>query len=512
MTMEELVGQTLMFGIPGTAVTDEEIRLYRKTRAGGLILYRRNFESPEQIMRLIAGLEETLQRPLLVATDHEGGRVIMFREGATIFPDNLAVGTAGRVEDARRQGAIEAKEFRRLGVDVNFAPVLDVLTDTYSPNIGVRSYGPDPELVAQMGVARIGAMQAGGLSACAKHFPGKGHSPLDAHLRLPTILSTWKEMRECHLIPFERAIRAGVDLVMTSHPLYPSLDPTPNCPATFSSRIVRETLRGDLGYEGVIASDDLEMGAISEICPIREAGVHARRSGHDLLLACHDPRSQWALFQGLFDAYKAKALPLGELEESAERIRRLRAKRAARFEGDAPHPEPEGETLAREISRRAVTVLRPGVSDLDRRLRRSAAVVFPRLSILDRRIMIELPLLDEERFIRERFNRFGVEPRVQIVGIEPSEDEIAGAESIASRSEVTILFLFDAHLHPADKTLLDRLQAQAIRLVVALMRDPYDVEFIREGVRCLTAYGYRVCQLDALIERLLGDEGDQYVR
>jgi beta-N-acetylhexosaminidase len=509
MTLEDLIGRTLVFGISGMAITGDEIRLYRETGAGGLILYRRNFESTEQLKQLISRLEETIQRRLLVMTDHEGGRVVMFREGVTVFPDNLAFGAAGRAEDARRQGAIEAKELRRLGVDVNLAPVLDVLTESYSPNIGIRSYGPDPGLVAQMGEARIRAMQAGGLSACAKHFPGKGHSPLDAHLRLPTILSTWKEMRECHLIPFERAIRAGVEMIMTSHPLYPSLDPTPNCPATFSIRIVKETLRDEMNYQGVIASDDLEMGAIGEISPIREAGVHARRAGHDLLLACHDLRSQWALFQGLLDSYKTKALPLGELEESVERIGRLRARRPVRFEGGAPGPEPEGAAMAREVSLRAVTVLRPGVPGLSRRPRGIVAVIFPRLSDLDPRIMVERPLLDEEGFLLERFGRFGIRPLVKIVGIEPSEDEIADAESFASRSEIAILFLFDAHLFPTNKSLLERLQTKTTRLVVALMRDPYDVEFIREGVLCLTSYGYRVCQLDSVIERLLGEEGNR---
>lgn len=505
MALEDLIGQTLAFGIPGPTVTDDDIRLFRSTRAGGLVLYRRNFESPEQLKQLIGRLEETLQRRLLVMTDHEGGRVIMFREGVTVFPDNLAFGAAGRPEDARRQGAIEAKELRRLGVDVNLAPVLDILTEAYSPNIGIRSYGPDPVLVARMGEARIRAMQACGLSACAKHFPGKGHSPLDAHLRLPTILSTWKEMRECHLIPFEGAIRAGVETIMTSHPLYPSLDPTPNCPATFSNRIVKETLRGEMNYQGVIASDDLEMRAISEICPIREAGIHARRAGHDLLLACHDPRSQWALSEGLLDAYKAKALPLGELEMSVERIGRLRARRPLRFEGGAPHPEPEGEALARDISSRGVTVLRPGVPDLSRRPRGIVAVIFPRLSGLDPRIMVERPLLDEEGFLLERFGRFGIKPLVKIVGIEPSEDEIGAAESLASHSEIAIVFLFDARLFSTNKSLLERLQTKTARLVVAIMRDPYDAEFIREGVLCLTAYGYRVCQLDAVVERLLGE-------
>jgi beta-N-acetylhexosaminidase len=221
MTLAELVGERLVIGIPGTKITPMIVRHFQELHAGGLILYRINFVSPAQIKKLVADLEEALGRKLLVAADHEGGRVIMFRDGITVFPDNLAVGTAGKIDYARKQGEIEAKELRRLGLDVNLAPVLDVLTEAYSPNIGIRSYGKDWRLVAELGAARIAAMQKHGLSACAKHFPGKGHAPVDAHLGLPVIQSTWKEMEEVHLKPFVQAIQTGVDLVPKKSPPFP---------------------------------------------------------------------------------------------------------------------------------------------------------------------------------------------------------------------------------------------------------------------------------------------------
>ncbi len=221
----DLVGERLMIGLAGPTVRDSEIALFRDTRAASLILYRRNFESPAQLRALLTRLDEALGRRLLVATDHEGGRIVMLGQGTTIFPDNLAMGTGGEEAFAHRQGLIEARELRRLGVDLNLGPCLDVLTERYSPNIGIRSYGKDANLVARYGVARIGGMTAGGLAACPKHFPGKGHSPLDAHLRLPTIDSSWEEMHAVHLVPFFAAMAAGVDCVMTSHPVYPKLDP-----------------------------------------------------------------------------------------------------------------------------------------------------------------------------------------------------------------------------------------------------------------------------------------------
>jgi beta-N-acetylhexosaminidase len=503
MKLEELVGQRLVIGIPGTKITPEIVRHFQELHAGGLILYRINFETPRQLKKLITDLEEALGRKLLVMADHEGGRVIMFREGITVFPDNLAIGTAGKIEYAEKQGEIEAKELRRLGLDVNLAPVLDVLTEAYSPNIGIRSYGKDWRLVAQMGAARIAAMQRHGISACAKHFPGKGHAPVDAHLGLPVISSTWQEMAEVHLRPFVAAIEAGVDLVMSSHPYYPRLDPGPKMIATFSRRIIYDYLRKELNFQGVIASDDLEMGAIKAICPSGEAGVLAAAAGHDLLLACHDPEAQKEVFYHLLAAYRSKRLPLWELEESVQRIDKLKAKREKRFAGGEPEPEPEGAALAAAICRESVRVLQDEKKLLPlKRGEKRIGVIFPRFSSFDAKIMIEKEVLQEEEFLRQEFARFGLNPEIQIVASEPTAEEIRKAISLVKNSDLTILFCFDAHLNPADKRLLDALQDAAPELVVDLLRDPYDADYIREGVACLTGFGWRACQLQAAIAKI----------
>src|SRR5438874_7726714 len=294
----------MMIGLRGPTLSDADVRLFHDTRAAGLILYRRNFESPAGLATLLDTLEAALGRRLLVATDHEGGRIVMLGRGVTIFPDNLALGTAGEEAFASRQGQFEARELRRLGIDLNLGPCLDVLTERYSPNIGIRSYGKDPRIVSRYGVARIRGMARGGLSACAKHFPGKGHSPLDAHLKLPTIDSTLADMKAIHLPPFHAAIADGIDCLMTSHPVYPNLDPT-GVPATFSRRIVRDYLRDEAGFKGVIISDDLEMGAIGETCPIGEAITRTAAAGHDLLLVCHTEPAQRAAARAFLDAYRS---------------------------------------------------------------------------------------------------------------------------------------------------------------------------------------------------------------
>jgi beta-N-acetylhexosaminidase len=446
VTIEDLVGERLMIGLSGARLSDADVRVFEDTRAAGVILYRRNFEGPAALAALLDGLESALGRRLLVATDHEGGRIVMLGQGTTIFPDNLALGTAGEEAFAFRQGLFEGRELRRLGVDLNLGPCLDVLTERYSPNIGIRSYGKDPRIVSRYGVARIRGMAQSGLSACPKHFPGKGHSPLDAHLKLPTIDSTEADMRATHLPPFVEAMAAGVAAVMTSHPVYPKLDPS-GVPATFSRRLVGDWLRGELRFDGVIVSDDLEMGAVSETCPIGEAAVRAAAAGHDLLLVCHT--------------------------------------------------EP-----AQPIATRAVTEVGHDAADLRRALNGRVAVVFPRFSDLASRITIEPEIVDERGWVAGAFGAAGIAPETLVVGIEPTAEETAAASERAAAADVTVLFLFDAHLYASNRALLDALQARARRLAVVLLRDPYDAALLKPGVRSLTAYGFRKCQLDAVVARL----------
>lgn len=504
--LEELIGQRLAIGIPGRKITPAIVRHFKELRAGGLILYRINFESPAQLKKLISDLENALERKLLVMADHEGGRVIMFRDGVTVFPDNLALGKTGKIEYAKKQGEIESKELRRLGMDVNLAPVLDVLTSAYSPNIGIRSYGEDWRLVSAMGAARISAMQKGGISACAKHFPGKGHAPVDAHLGLPVIGSSWKEMRAVHLKPFIKAIEIGVDCVMSSHPYYPKLDPEPNRIVTFSKKIIWDLLRGELGFKGVISSDDLEMGAIKAICPVGEAAVRATAAGHDLLLICHDMESQKKVFHALLNAYKNKELSIADLEKSAERIEKLRSKREKRFQGGPPHPELEGKRVAEKISCGSATLLKRGRRLIplrpDMLHAKRVAVIFPKFSSLDKKIMIEKAVSREKEFIAQEFERFDLKAKIKIVSIEPSDTEIEEAAILANQSDLAILFCFDAHLYPSNKKLLESVQRSSQEAVIVLLRDPYDVEYVQERNACVTDFGWRLCQIRAAIQKM----------
>lgn len=304
MNLEEAAGRHLVIGVHGKRATSAMVEQFEKTQARGLILFSRNFESPSQIKKLIFELQRRLGRKLLVMVDQEGGRVIRFTKGLTLFPDALSIGVKKNLDIVKRQGAIEARELKAIGIDLNLAPVLDVLGQRENPAIGSRSYGSDPRWVARCGVARIRGMQNAGLWACAKHFPGLGEATLDPHHRLPVIRCSRSRLEQVHLLPFKAAIRAGVHAVMSSHVLYPMLDSKKSHPATFSKKIIYNLLRKKMKFRGLILSDDLEMGALKVFGAIGESAVKAVSAGHDMVLICADEGKQRQAVDSLTRAYR----------------------------------------------------------------------------------------------------------------------------------------------------------------------------------------------------------------
>jgi beta-N-acetylhexosaminidase len=310
-------------------------------------------------------------------------------------------------------------------------------------------------------------------------------------------------MHAGHLPPFLAAIEAGVDCIMTSHPLYPRLDPAARMPATFSRLIVTDYLRGEVGYRGVIVSDDLEMGAIGELCPVGEATVRAAQAGHDLLLVCHTEAKQRAAHAALLDAARAGTVSRRDLERSVARLGALEAKRPQRVAGGPAQAERDGEPLARAMATRAATRVTPLPAGLRARFNGAVLAVFPRLSALADRITVEPAMQCEAEYVRGCLAPYGVVPEVVVVGVEPTEAEVAQTAAAARGADVTLLFLYDAHLFASNRALLEALQREARALAVVLMRDPYDAALLAPGVFGVTAYGWRRCQLEAALAHFL---------
>jgi beta-N-acetylhexosaminidase len=219
-------------------------------------------------------------------------------------------------------------------------------------------------------------------------------------------------------------------------------------------------------------------------------------------LVCHTPEAQKEVYEKLLEAYRRKHLPLKELEESAERIKKLKLKREQRFAEGEPGAEAGGADLADRICRESVVVLKDKKKLLPLKGGKSIGVIFPQFSRLDAKVMIEREILDEKEFVRNEFQKFSLTPEIHLVPFEPTEAEILQGANLAKRSDLTILFCFDAHLYPSNKNLLDAIQAAAKELVVDLLRDPYDEEYIKEGVAGLTDFGWRACQIKAAIEKM----------
>ncbi len=340
-----LAGQLVMVGFEGQAASSDVKHLIRHYGVGGVILFARNVDAPEQVAELVRELQECAQdaghvRPLLVAVDQEGGRVARLRAPWTIWPAARALGRIGSEELARQQAELLAAELRACGLTLDFAPVVDVDTNPRNPVIGDRSYGDDPDLVGRLGTAFIAGLQAGRVAACAKHFPGHGDTTLDSHLELPTVDHSRSRLDDVELRPFRQAIAAGVATIMVGHLLVREWDDV--WPATLSATLVDGLLRRQLGFTGVIVADDLEMQAVAARHEPGDLGRRALQAGCDLLLASRSHDVQVNLLEGVVRAVEAEEIPWTRLEEAEERVRLLKQTYALPY----THPDPQQARLA----------------------------------------------------------------------------------------------------------------------------------------------------------------------
>lgn len=288
--------------------------------AAGVVLFARNFVDRNQVRELISQVRRAAGgRPLIVAVDHEGGRVQRFRgAGFTDLPAARLIGSSRDASVVRGIAETAARELRAVGVNMDFAPVLDVDSNPANPVIGDRSYSRDPGAVGVLGAEFIRALQDSGVAACAKHFPGHGDTSLDSHLVLPRLSHDRARLDEVELLPFRAAISAGVAAIMTAHVVFDAIEP--NTPATLSRAAVDGVLREELGFDGLVISDDLDMKAISDRFEVGAAAVGAINAGCDLLLCCRNPVNRDRALTALTDAIFTNALAPARVSRSHQRI------------------------------------------------------------------------------------------------------------------------------------------------------------------------------------------------
>ncbi|MEM1109257.1 MAG: beta-N-acetylhexosaminidase [Planctomycetota bacterium] len=291
----------------------------------GAVLFSRNVVSHPQTVSLCRAIREARGQGAILGIDQEGGHVARLRDGYFVAPPMSELGRLATPELIYDLGRLMGLQLRGLGINLNFAPVLDVDTNPDNPVIGSRSFGADPRLVAELGVALAHGLQDVGVAACGKHFPGHGDTHQDSHLTLPRLPQPRNRLDEIELPPFRHAIDHGIASIMTAHIVFESLNPLPedDTPATMSRAVITDLLRDEMNFRGVVISDDLEMKAIADRVSIEDAAVGCLRAGVDLMLVCHQHELVEKAATAVVAAVRSGALDEDVIHDAHARVEQL---------------------------------------------------------------------------------------------------------------------------------------------------------------------------------------------
>lgn len=322
-SLREKIAQMFIVGCRGEALANDERWTFEEYGFGGFILFRDNCREPEQIASLCRALWDASENPRpFLAIDQEGGRVHRLPPPFTHFPAAAEIGARADTELAYRCGYAAALELALVGINLNFAPVLDVTSNPSNPIIGDRAFGKEPAKVIEMSSAWIRGLRDGGVIPCAKHFPGHGDTEEDSHLALPLVKKSLDDLKAVEFPPFAHACKNGVEALMTAHVRYSAIDP--HLPATLSEPFITGLLRHQMGYDGVVFSDDLEMKAVSDHFSAEEAAARAVLAGVDVLLFCHELSKATTVYEFLCSEAEKEPTFRARIEESYQRILRLK--------------------------------------------------------------------------------------------------------------------------------------------------------------------------------------------
>ncbi|MEO7003329.1 MAG: glycoside hydrolase family 3 protein [Ktedonobacterales bacterium] len=519
-TLEELIAQRFVIGFDGAQPSEGIIDLIRRYPVGGIIFFSRNIRNARQLYVLTSQLqaiarEARARAPLLITTDQENGVVRRLGPDATIFPGAMALGASGDESLVEAVAQASGAELRALGVPLNLAPDADVNTNPANPVIGVRSFGSDPETVARLVAAAVRGYQAAGVGATIKHFPGHGDTATDSHLALPTLPFTLERLRAVELLPFKSGIAAGVEVVMLAHIALPQITPeTPILPATLSRRIAQGLLRDELGFQGVIISDCLEMDAIAATIGVARGAVLAMQAGVDLILISHRVDRQVAGIEAALEAARQGALDPVELRASVARI--LRLKRRLLDRADKPDQSLDaalavvGSAAHRQLSADAYARTTTLLRDEDRLLPLRLA---PRQRLLALACPSELLMqASDTPYQHEALVEALQRHHPNVVGVllarEMGEEQAGSIEQEIAAADAVLLVTLNAHLDAPQAEALHhaaRIAGQSGRPVIGLFAcDPYDAVSFTEAHAALATYEYTRPALAAAADVLFG--------
>jgi beta-N-acetylhexosaminidase len=504
VTLEQACGLKLMVAFHGTEPSATFLRKLASRQIAGVTLFRAlNVENPYQVRKLTATLQSAIRQaglpPLLIGADQEGGQLLAI-DGTTPFPGNMALAATGSVELARQTGYALGRELAAMGVNVNYAPVCDVNSNPRNPVIGVRSFGEDPIMVARFCAAMIEGIQAGGVAATAKHFPGHGDTNADSHAGMPVQQHTQERLEQIELPPFVAAVQAGVRLIMTAHIALPNLNDGALLPATLSPALLQRLLRQKIGFQGTIISDAMNMAAIQQGSGLIVDAIAAVTAGIDLVL-CMDDADE--VYTTLLLAAQRGLVSSAQMMLSAHRVLALKGWLAGQ-------PQPglevvgcqEHQDLASQTAERAVTVVRNASNLLPLHISANArlAVVLPQptdLTPADTSSYVTCGLADAMRRFHPLVDEF-------ILPFSPSDTDVTDICQVLHDYDLAIVGTINACDQAGQAALVNTISRLGKPTVVVALRLPYDLAAYPDVSTFVCTYGILRPSMDALARALWG--------
>jgi len=533
MTVQEKVGQLFVvevYGQDANTVSEGNRRLYAvdtpaqvidKYKPGGIIYFDTgrgadNLRNPRQIATLSNGLQavatgQSKPIPLLISTDQEGGSLVFrLAAPATQMPGNMALGAGRSAADAHRSAEVIGRELAAVGINQNYAPVADVNINPANPVIGIRSIGERSDLVSDFVAAQVDGYHDGGVATVAKHFPGHGNTAVDSHFGLPEVPHTREQLHAIDLPPFRAAIREGVDTIMTAHVVLKSIDPS-GAPATMSRPILTGLLRDELGYDGLIVTDALDMRGASGTYPPHVAPVEAFKAGADQLVLA--PQMDVA-YNAVLAAVESGEISMRRLDESVYRILRLKMKR-----GLFDNPFVDVDAAETVVGAPGHLADAQAITDRTTTLVRNDAALLP-LNRNPRNVLVTGWGVVTTRTIGTAIGARGQTVSVLETGLTPTQARIDGAVAAAGGSDLIVVSTNNAAnvdintgqptaSAAAQQALVRALLATSRPVIVSAMRNPYDVSRLTDAptyvATYLATYGYTAHSIESLVRVLFGE-------
>lgn len=487
--IEAKVGQMMMFGFSGTTVPDYIRTFIQECNLGGIIMFSRNIENAAQILELNSTLQRlALDSPfgvgLFISIDQEGGQVIRIKDGVSVSPAAMAIGALGSPDRAYQIGRVVGEELASLGFSINLAPCVDVNNNPHNPVIGVRSFGEDPELVAALGEAIIKGLQESVL-ATAKHFPGHGDTAVDSHYGLPVVNHTRDRLDKVELCPFRRAIAGGVQGILSSHVVFPTIESIPGRPASLSHPVLTGLLRNELGYQGLVLTDCMEMQAVTNQFSMEEAAILAVEAGNDMVLVSHTQELQEKAFWAVVEAVKKGRIPEERINESLARIAAAKQRFVKWPFPDKSVGSPENQALMEDAYGDSITVVKG-----------SEYIPLPDVPITVIEVKHTAASLAEEQVgdgfsLSQALSDLGAEVRPFYVSAEVTEEEYKKIIEHVRPNDLVVIATQDAHRFPNQANLVNYVVQNCPQHIVVGTRTPYELAAFPEARAYLVLYSNR---------------------